>query len=140
MSEETRYIVVTDKGFAGEQSDSNAVLSLENTANAQEVVKNLDGVERIDVAFPSFADGRGYSLGMELRRAGYEGHLRAVGHLIADQYAHARRCGFDDIAISAADAERQSESQWLEQIDRVDATYQTRLDQAAEVASHEGLL
>lgn len=136
MSEETNYIVVTDKGFAGEQSDSNAVLSLENTANAQEVVKNLDGVERIDVAFPSFADGRGYSLAMELRRAGYEGHLRAVGHLIADQYAHARRCGFDDIAISAADAERQSESQWLEQIDRVDTTYQTRLEQAAEVASH----
>ena len=138
MSEETHYIVVTDKGFAGEQSDSNAVLTLENTANAQKVVKSLEGVERIDVSFPSFADGRGYSLAMDLRRAGYDGHLRAVGHLIADQYAHARRCGFDDIAISAADAERQPESQWLEQMDRVDATYQTRLEQAKEVASQQG--
>ena len=133
MSEETKYIVVTDKGFAGEQSDSNAVLSLENTAIAQDVVQNLEGVERIDVAFPSFADGRGYSLAMDLRRAGYEGHLRAVGHLIADQYAHARRCGFDDIAISEADAQRQPESQWLEQMARVDTTYQTRLKQAAAV-------
>lgn len=134
MSEDTKYVVVTDSGFAGEQSDSNAVLSLENTAIAHDVVQNLEGVERIDVAFPSFADGRGYSLAMDLRRAGYEGHLRAVGHLIADQYAHARRCGFDDIAISEADAERQPESQWLEQMDRVDATYQTRLKQAAAVA------
>lgn len=134
MSEETSYVVVTDKGFAGEQSNSNAVLSLENTANAQEVVKNLEGVERIDVAFPSFADGRGYSLAMDLRRAGYDGHLRAVGHLIADQYAHARRCGFDDVAISKSDSERQAESQWLEQMARVDTTYQTRLKQAAEVA------
>jgi len=138
MSEETRYIVVTDKGFAGEQSDSNGVLTLENTANAQTVVENLDGVVRIDVAFPSFADGRGYSLAMDLRRAGYDGHLRAVGHLIADQYAHARRCGFDDIAISAADAKRQAEGQWLEQMERVDATYQTRLEQAKEVASQQG--
>ena len=134
MSEEAKYVVVTDKGFAGEQSDSNAVLSLENTANAHDVVDNLEGIERIDIAFPSFADGRGYSLAMDLRRAGYKGHLRAVGHLIADQYAHARRCGFDDVAISATDAERQQESQWLEQMDRVDATYQTRLKQAAEVA------
>ncbi|MEM8542069.1 MAG: DUF934 domain-containing protein [Pseudomonadota bacterium] len=133
MSEETKYIVVTDKGFAGEQSDSNAVLSLENTAIAKDVVQNLEGVERIDVAFPSFADGRGYSLAMDLRRAGFEGHLRAVGHLIADQYAHARRCGFDDIAISEADAERQPESQWLEQMARVDTTYQTRLKQATAV-------
>lgn len=138
MSEETRYVVVTDKGFAGEQRDSNAVLALENTASAKEVMTNLDGIERIDIAFPSFADGRGYSLAMELRRAGYDGHLRAVGHLIADQFAHARRCGFDDIAISAADAKRQSENQWLEQMDRVDATYQTRLNQAAQVASPSG--
>lgn len=134
MSDEKTYIVVTDRGFAGEQSDGNSVLKLENTASAQETIKTLDGIERIDVDFPSFADGRGYSLAMNLRREGYKGHLRAVGHLIADQYAHARRCGFDDVAISQEDADRQPESQWLEQIDRVDTTYQTRLQQAAKVA------
>jgi uncharacterized protein (DUF934 family) len=131
MSEEQEYVIVGDKGFAGTQTSSNAVLSLENTADADEVVKNLNGVERIDVAFPSFADGRGFSLAMDLRRAGYQGHLRAVGHLIADQYAHARRCGFNDVAISAAEAERQPESQWLEQVPRINTTYQTRLQQAA---------
>ncbi|MEM5502274.1 DUF934 domain-containing protein [Ahrensia kielensis] len=131
MSEEQEFIIVTDQGFLGTQNNSNAVLTLENTADANEVVQHLSGVERIDVLFPSFADGRGFSLAMDLRRAGYKGPLRAVGHLIADQYAHARRCGFNDIAISAADAERQPESQWLEQVGRIDTTYQTRLQQAA---------
>ncbi len=134
MSDEITYIVVNDEGFAGTQSNGNSVLTLENTADPKQVVQNLNGVERIDIAFPAFADGRGYSLAMELRRAGYQGHLRAVGHLIADQYAHARRCGFDDVAISESDAARQPESQWLEQMDRVDTTYQTRLEQAVQVA------
>ncbi len=133
MSDEFKYIVVTDKGFAGEQSQSNAVLTLENTAEAKQVIQSVEGIERIDITFPSFADGRGYSLAMELRRSGYHGHLRAVGHLIADQYAHARRCGFDDIAIPESDAARQPENQWLEQMDRVDTTYQTRLEQARQV-------
>ncbi len=134
MSDEITYIVVNDEGFAGTQSNGNSVLTLENTADPKQVVQNLDGVERIDITFPAFADGRGYSLAMELRRAGYQGHLRAVGHLIADQYAHARRCGFDDVAISESDAARQPESQWIEQMDRVDTTYQTRLEQAVQVA------
>lgn len=131
MSEEQDFIVVTDQGFIGKQTNSNAVLTLENTADANAVVTQLEGVERIDIGFPSFADGRGFSLAMDLRRAGYKGPLRAVGHLIADQYAHARRCGFNDVAISADEAARQPESQWLEQVSRIDTTYQTRLQQAA---------
>lgn len=124
-------IVVTDNGFMTADEGNNGVLRLENTAVAGDVMNRLEGVTRIEIEFPSFADGRGYSLAMELRRAGFTGHLRAAGHLIADQYAHARRCGFDDIAISEADAERQPESQWLEQLGQIDATYQRRLHQAA---------
>lgn len=126
-------IIVTDNGFKKSTDGENNILSLENTADAKDVLTQIEGIERIEVNFPSFADGRGFSLAKNLRRAGYKGHLRATGHLIADQYAHARRCGFDDVAISENDAERQPEKQWLEQVDHIDTTYQTRLLQASNV-------
>ena len=48
----------------------------------------------IRVAFPSFADGRGFTLAKQLRAMGYDrAALRAHGHVLADQYAMARRSG-----------------------------------------------
>ena len=41
------------------------------------------------------------------------GRLRARGHVLADQYAMARRAGFDEVEIDAALAARQPEAQWL---------------------------
>ena len=46
-----------------------------------------------------------------LRQMGYEGRLRACGHVIADQYPQARRSGFDEVEISADLARRQLEHQ-----------------------------
>ncbi len=66
----------------------------------------------ISVHFPNFADGRGFGIATELRERGYKGKLRAVGHVIADQYAMARRVGFDEIEISDELAARQTDSQW----------------------------
>jgi len=60
----------------------------------------LDAVDMIRVDFPNFADGRGFTIAAMLRRMGYQGRLRARGHVIADQYAMARRAGFDDAAES----------------------------------------
>jgi len=37
----------------------------------------------IAVAFPAFADGRGFSLARLLRRAGFTGELRASGRIVA---------------------------------------------------------
>lgn len=56
-------------------------------------------LEIIAVDFPAFADGRGFSIGVLLRRLGYKGILRAKGRLIPDQYSYARRCGFDQVEI-----------------------------------------
>ena len=91
-------------------------------------------VDLVIVPFGSFADGRGFSIATRLRRLGYGGRLRAQGHVIVDQYAHARRCGFDEVAISAEQARRQPESQWLAQVARINTTYQNRLAQAPVVA------
>ncbi|WP_297188296.1 DUF934 domain-containing protein [uncultured Porticoccus sp.] len=50
----------------------------------------------IAINFPSFTDGRGFTAGRLLReRYGYNGQLRAIGHVIRDQLFNLKRCGFD---------------------------------------------
>jgi uncharacterized protein (DUF934 family) len=78
----------------------------------------------IAVPFPKSADGRGFSMAPRLRRLGYSGELRAVGHLIADQYALARSCGFDTVEISDALAARQPEAHWAEAEHAMSLAYQ----------------
>jgi len=71
----------------------------------------------IGIDFPSFADGRGFTLARRLRELGYQGRLRATGRLIADQYAMARRVGFDEVQVAADIAVRQPVDQWLARAD-----------------------
>ena len=57
---------------------------------------SLEGVTRVEVNFPKFGDGRGYSIAQLLRvRRGYRGELRAVGHITRDLLYYMERCGFD---------------------------------------------
>lgn len=85
----------------------------------------------IRVDFPTFADGRGFSIARKLRRLGYTGRLRAAGHVIADQYAMARRCGFDEVEISDDLAKRQDEAQWRARANWQAHDYQARLRTAS---------
>ncbi len=87
----------------------------------------LEDVQIIRIAFPSFADGRGFTLARRLRAMGYKGRLRAKGHVLADQYAMARRSGFDEVEIDEALAQRQPEDQWLARANWQDHDYQARL-------------
>ena len=77
--------------------------------------------------FPGFADGRGFTIARQLRLMGYAGRLRAPGHVIADQYAMARRAGFDEVEIDDDLAARQPEDQWLFRADWRAHDYQARL-------------
>jgi phosphoadenosine phosphosulfate reductase len=59
------------------------------------------GAPALEIAFPSFKDGRGFTLARELRdRLGYRGWLRASGDLLPDQATHLRDVGFDDVLVS----------------------------------------
>jgi uncharacterized protein (DUF934 family) len=58
---------------------------------------------------------------------GYRGRLRAHGPLIADQYAMARRSGFDEVEIPDDLAARQPEDQWLFRADWQNHDYQSQL-------------
>ena len=58
------------------------------------------GLPLIAVDFPSFTDGRGYSIGRLLRdRYGFKGELRAIGDILRDQLFALAECGFDAFDI-----------------------------------------
>jgi uncharacterized protein (DUF934 family) len=79
------------------QSNATAV-RLETGEDARALLPHLDRLALIEIAFPTFRDGRGYSAARILREAGYAGELRAAGDVLIDQVAHMRRCGFDALA------------------------------------------
>lgn len=99
---------VTVDSFA-EQSNATAV-RIEPGDDARDLLPWLDRLSLVEVNFPSFGDGRGYSAARILREHGYEGEIRAVGDVLLDQLSHMRRCGFDafapDVPISQAAADK----------------------------------
>ena len=90
---------VTLDAFLG-QSNATAV-RLEPDEDARALLPHLDRIALIEVAFPAFRDGRGYSAARILREAGYRGELRAQGDVLVDQLSHMVRCGFDAFAPDA---------------------------------------
>ena len=139
--------IVTDTGFAPD--DLNATFApvddmpangpmavdVASDADLAPLLARLDEAHVIRVAFPSSADGRGFTIARELRRAGYTGRLRAEGHVIADQYAMARRSGFDEVEISDDLAARQPEAQWRARADWQAHDYQARLGRVRDTSA-----
>ena len=80
-----------------EQTNATAV-RIEPGDDARVLLPYLDRIALVEVNFPTFGDGRGYSAARILREAGYTGELRAVGDIGIDQLAYLRRCGFDAFA------------------------------------------
>lgn len=125
-------VIVTDAGFgpdtwtAGYEGAN--TLDLASDTDPVALAADLDaGIEMIRIDFPSFADGRGFTIARQLRLTGYTGRLRAKGHVIAEQYAMARRCGFDEVEIDDALAARQPEDQWLSRANWQANDYQARM-------------
>jgi len=125
----TDTVLVTDTGFSPDDwSDDDArSATLAPGDRAGDLAERLGDLEMVRVIFPSFADGRGFTLARDLRRLGYAGRLRATGHVLADQYAMARRAGFDEVEIDAELAARQPEDQWRARADWRAHDYQARL-------------
>ena len=86
------------------------VVELANDADPRELT--LEGVQRIDLHFPSFTDGRAHSQAHLLRRRlGFAGEIRATGDVLVDQLPLLARNGFTHAVLRAdqdlAVAERQ---------------------------------
>jgi uncharacterized protein (DUF934 family) len=72
------------------------VIRLAPTDDPASVAGRLAGAARVEVEFPKFSDGRGYSIARLLRtRLGYKGELRAVGALTRDHLWSLEKVGFD---------------------------------------------
>ena len=133
-------IIVTDQGFGADD-----FLGIIRPLAELDAVEEGDGVEigptddpralrgvlgqvaLVRVRFPAFSDGRGFSHARDLRSFGFTGRLRAAGHVLADQYAMARRVGFDEVEIEEDLARRQPEDQWLARANWREHDYQARL-------------
>ena len=90
--------------------ESPAVLTLANDVDPRTL--ELSGVNRIDLVFPKFTDGRAYSQAFLLRRRlSFAGELRATGDVLIDQLVHMQRTGFDVAVlkdgVDASAAQRQ---------------------------------
>ncbi|WP_156255366.1 DUF934 domain-containing protein [Sandarakinorhabdus oryzae] len=85
-------------------------VQLEPDEDARLLVPHLGALKRIDISFPKFREGRGYSSARILREAGFTGEIRAVGVLYVDQLSFLVRAGFDAVLpetpIDPAVAER----------------------------------
>ncbi len=70
-----------------------------------ELAEDLDRIGLIEVTFPKYTDGRGYSQAQLLRRRlGYKAELRAVGDVLRDQLLFLARSGFDAVVTKRSDA------------------------------------
>ena len=75
---------------------------------------DLSGVQRIDLQFPSFTDGRAYSQAFLLRRRlRFAGELRATGDVLIDQLLLMQRTGFD-VAVLAEGVDASAARRQLE--------------------------
>ena len=75
-----------------------AAVRIEPGDDARMLVPHLGRLKLIEIAFPKFRDGRGYSSAAILREAGFAGEIRAAGDVLVDQIAFMRRVGFDSFA------------------------------------------
>ena len=119
---------VTLDAFLAGQADATAV-RIEAGDDARALLPHLARIALVEVSFPTFRDGRGYSAARVLREAGYVGELRAAGDVLVDQIPFMRRCGFDSFApASPIDPQVLQRS-----LDRYEFHYQAAADAAVPV-------
>ena len=75
-------------------------MAITNDADPRDL--SLTGIERIDLHFPKFTDGRAFSQAFLLsRRLGFKGEIRATGDVLVDQLAQMDRSGFTSAVLRA---------------------------------------
>ena len=88
--------------LAGRNAPVGVRLFPEDDAGA--LAPHLEWIDLVEISFPKYTDGRGYSQAQLLRRRyGYRGELRAVGHVLRDQIFYMNRSGFDAYETARAD-------------------------------------
>ncbi|MBN3799386.1 DUF934 domain-containing protein [Burkholderia sp. Ac-20392] len=82
------------------QQHDAATLTIGNDEELPPLAGQIAQAARIDLAFPSFTDGRAYSQAYLLRkRHGFTGDLRATGDVLVDQLLLMERTGFSSAVL-----------------------------------------
>jgi len=105
-----------------------------NVERAEALTLFLPRLALIVLPFPTFTDGRAYSIARQLREMGYTRELRAQGNVLPDQIQFMRQVGFDSFEVS----DRFDASMWLKAERQMSLSYQrgfTRPAGEAEVWS-----
>ncbi len=86
----------------GQTESDAAVKEIEIAGDINPRDVDLDGVERVNLHFPKFTDGRAYSQAFLLRRRlQFKGEIRANGDVLVDQLVQMQRAGFDSAVLRA---------------------------------------
>lgn len=112
------------EALAQKTRDQRIGVIIPNNVSIAELKLVLRQLSLVAVSFPAFSDGRGFSLAKLIRNHGFTGTLRASGPLIADQFAYALSCGFDEIELPETSADRQPVEQWLKAVAQISHGYQ----------------
>ncbi len=109
----------TAPGGLNDSELSTTALQIANDADPRTL--DLTGLQRIDLHFPKFTDGRAYSQAFLLRRRlGFQGQIRATGDVLIDQLVQLQRAGFDAAELRADQDAAFAQAQFA----RFDAFYQ----------------
>jgi uncharacterized protein (DUF934 family) len=77
---------------------------LNSDADVNELVNDVNSLALIELNFPAFTDGRGFSHARILRKdLNYQGEIRAVGRYMADQAFYLSRVGVDAFQMENSD-------------------------------------
>ncbi len=112
-----------------------------NTDKAVQLEPYLGHLSLIVLAFPSFGDGRSYSIARALRLNGYRGELRAEGNVLPDQLQFMKQVGFDSFIVT----DRFALQDWQAASHQMSLAYQRGLFRAAQETEvwssrHEGFV
>ncbi|MEM0985838.1 MAG: DUF934 domain-containing protein [Pseudomonadota bacterium] len=97
----SRFLETGPDGF---QRNTAVGVRLQPADEPKDLLPHIERLSLIEVDFPKYTDGRGFSQAQLLRRRyGYAGELRAVGHVLRDQILYMHRSGFDAFETSRAE-------------------------------------
>lgn len=107
-------------------------------ATQAEVLDGLfGGLALVVVGLPKFRDGRAFTVVHDLReRFGFTGTIRAVGHILPDQYPLLVRCGVDQVVIP----EGSKPETWKAVLSQMTHAYQTTVNNDTPLSPLKRLL
>ena len=108
---ETKHIV--------QEQNINIAVEFSSNACSLSDKDEISKAAMVQINFETFKDGRPFTFAKMLRKKhNFKGELRALGHILPDQFVFLIRCGFDSVEIKDEDKDV-----WLELLEIDEGLY-----------------